>query len=174
MARTDHPTALVAYATRHGSTRAVAEEVAERLRLGGWQVDVRPAGDVADLAGVDAVVLGGALYTGRWHPAARRFLRRHRAALATVPLAVFAMGPRTLADEDVATSRRQLQRELDRCREVTPRSAEIFGGVVDPAALPFPFSRMQASDARDWEAIRTWGDELAGYLPAAQAVAGAR
>jgi hypothetical protein len=38
--------------------------------------------------------LGGALYMGRLHREARRFLRTHREALATRPLAVFAMGDR--------------------------------------------------------------------------------
>ena len=32
---------------------------------------------------------------------------------------------------------------------------------MDPAKLRFPFNRMQASDARDWEAIRSWADEIA-------------
>ena len=36
----------------------------------------------------------------------------------------------------------------------------IFGGVVDPAKLHFPFSHMDATDARDWDAIHTWADEV--------------
>lgn len=171
MIRTDRPTALVAYASRHGSTREVAEAVAERLGAGGWSVDLRPAREAHDLPDVDAVVLGAALYTGRLHRDARRFLHRHRDALRHVPLALFALGPRTLAPEEVALSRRQVQRELDHLPELTPVSLEIFGGAVDPATLPFPLSRMPASDARDWDAIRTWADELARYLPARHAIA---
>jgi menaquinone-dependent protoporphyrinogen oxidase len=34
------------------------------------------------LDGVDAVAVGGALYANKWHKAARRFVRRHRAELA--------------------------------------------------------------------------------------------
>ena len=103
---------LVAYATKAGSTREVADAVARTLREHGLEADVRPAEEVGTLAPYNAVVLGTALYAGRVHKAARRFLRSHREELAVRPLAVFAMGPKTLADDDVAASRAQLDRAL--------------------------------------------------------------
>jgi hypothetical protein len=36
---------------------------------------------------------------------------------------------------------------------VEPAPIAIFGGVVDPSKLRFPFKHMPASDARDWQAI---------------------
>jgi menaquinone-dependent protoporphyrinogen oxidase len=153
---------LVAYGTRHGSTREVAEAIAATLRERGLAVDVRPAGEVGALDGYDAVILGGALYAARWHADARRLLRRPE--LATRPVAVFALGPRTLSEDDVAGSRAQLDRILARVPAVAPVSVAIFGGVVDPAKLRFPFSRMPASDARDWDAIRAWAASVAATL----------
>jgi menaquinone-dependent protoporphyrinogen oxidase len=41
----------------------------------------------------DAVVIGGALHTGRRHKDARRFVRRHRRALAERPLRLLSSGP---------------------------------------------------------------------------------
>lgn len=155
---------LVACATKKGSTREVAEAISETLRAEALEADCRPAAEVADLRGYSAIVLGGALYTGRWHADARDFLERHRGQLATIPLAVFAMGPRTLAESDVEESRRQLDRALAKVPELDPVSIAIFGGVVDPAKLRFPFSRMPASDARDWDAIRAWARGLAAEL----------
>ena len=38
---------------------------------------------------------------------------------------------------------------------------EIFGGVVDPRELHFPFSHMPATDARDWAEIESWAREIA-------------
>ena len=152
---------LVAYATKHGSTEEVAEAVAERLREQGVDVETRPAAEADDLASYEAVVLGGALYMGRWHADARRFLKRHRRALAAKPLAVFAMGPAPATDEALAESRAQLDRPLAKVPELEPLAVAIFGGVVDPAKLSFPFNRMPASDARDWDAIRTWAEEVA-------------
>jgi menaquinone-dependent protoporphyrinogen oxidase len=154
-------TTLVAYATKRGSTREVAEAIAETLAEAGLDVDVRPAAEVNDLESYGAVVLGGALYVGRWHADARAFVTRHRAALSDRPFAVFGMGPRTPDAHEVAESRRQLEKALARTPELRPRSIAIFGGVVDPAQLRFPFSRMPASDARDWQAIAAWAFEVA-------------
>jgi menaquinone-dependent protoporphyrinogen oxidase len=151
---------VLAYATKHGSTKEVAEAIAETLATSGHEVDVRAAADVRDLEGYDGVVLGGALYMGRWHRDAIRFLERHRHALETIPLAVYAMGPQTLADADVASARAQLDKALMKVPDVSPSTVAIFGGVVDPSKLRFPLSRMPAVDARDWEAIAAWANDV--------------
>ena len=155
---------LLAYASKHGSTREVAEAIAETLREHSLAVDLRAAGEVKAVSDYAAVVLGGALYTGRWHPDARRFLNRHSRALAARPVAVFAMGPHTLEPNEVESSRHQLDEALARVPELAPFAVAIFGGVVDPTRLHFPFNRMPASDARDWHAIREWTEQLAARL----------
>ncbi|HEY6031864.1 MAG TPA: flavodoxin domain-containing protein [Gaiellaceae bacterium] len=155
---------LIAYATKHGSTREVAEAVAGTLREEGLEVEVKPAAEARALEAYDGVVLGGALYMGRLHKDAKRFLSRHRGALAALPVAVFAMGPRTLEEQEVAESRAQLDRALADVPELEPVAVTIFGGVLDPAAQHFPFNRMPAADARDWDAIRLWARELARSL----------
>src|SRR5581483_4803366 len=118
---------LIAYATKHGSTRDVAYAIAESLASHGLFVETKRAGDVGDLSSFDGVVLGSALYMGRLHPEARRFLRGHRHELGTKPLAVFAMGPRTLEQADVESSRSQLDRELRKLPELAPAATAIFG-----------------------------------------------
>ncbi|MET9793119.1 flavodoxin domain-containing protein [Streptomyces canus] len=45
------------------------------------------------MSSYDAVVIGGAPHTGRRHEDARRFVRRHRRALAERPLRLFSRGP---------------------------------------------------------------------------------
>ena len=157
---------LVAYASKHGSTRQVAEAVARRLETHGVQGEVRPAADVRSLAEYDAVVLGAALYTGRMVVDARRFLRRHHTELSERPVAVYAMGPLTMSDGDVAGATRQLEEGLARVPDLHPITSAIFGGVVDPTLLRFPFNRMKASDARDWRAVDEWSDEVAELLRA--------
>jgi menaquinone-dependent protoporphyrinogen oxidase len=159
------PRVLVAYATRKGSTREVAEAIAARLQTDGLRAVVQPADRRVDLRTFDAVVLGGALYTGRWHRDARRFLHRHRRVLATMPVAVYAMGPSTTDEHAMAGSFGQLERALGRVPDVAPVAVAIFGGVIDPDRLRFPFNRMPPSDARDWDAITAWADEVAGHVP---------
>lgn len=160
---------LVACATKKGSTREVAETIADVLRGQGSDADVVEAGAVDDPDSYDAVVLGGAIYMGRWHRDALRLLERHRKTLAGMPVFVFGMGPRTLAEDEVAGSRLALDIALAKVPEVEPLSLAIFGGVVDPAKLRFPFSRMPASDARDWHAIRDWADAIGSRLAGAPA-----
>jgi menaquinone-dependent protoporphyrinogen oxidase len=158
------PAVLIAYATKYGSTREVAEAVAERLQAQGIATHARAVGDVRGLDGYDGVVLGSAIYIGRLHADARAFLHRHRDGLAARPLAVFAMGPRTATEEDVASSRGQLDAALAKEPVLHPIATAVFGGAFDPAQHRFPLNRMPASDVRDWDAIRTWGDEVAARL----------
>ncbi len=152
---------LVAYGTKHGSTREVAEAVASTLNERGKTTEVRSAGHVDTVAPYEAVVIGGSIYMGRWHPEAQRFVKRCHAELAQRPVAVFAMGPRTMAEDDVAGSRRQLDHALASITDVEPITTAIFGGVVDPKNLHFPLNRLPATDARDWDAIREWAIEVA-------------
>jgi menaquinone-dependent protoporphyrinogen oxidase len=160
---------LLAYATKHGSTQEVAEAIAETLGTGGHEVDVRAAADVRDLDCYDGVILGGSLYIGRWHRDAIDFLERHREALATIPIAIYAMGPQTLEESAVASARAELDKALAKVPDISPATVAIFGGVVDPSKLRFPFSRLPASDARDWDAIAAWAkdvEEIFGRIPA--------
>ena len=52
---------LVAVASRHGSTREIADAIAQELRMQGVDADVRHVEDVPDLNSYDAVVLGSAI-----------------------------------------------------------------------------------------------------------------
>jgi len=155
------PSILVAYASKKGSTAEVAAFVGKRLRERGLVADVRRSAEVEDLAFYDGVVLGGSLYFGRWHDDARAFLSRFRTALADRPLAVFALGPKTASPNDLAESGEQLQRALG---DPVPTTVAVFGGVIDPAKLRFPFNRMPASDVRDWTVIAAWADEVASLV----------
>jgi menaquinone-dependent protoporphyrinogen oxidase len=158
------PRVLVVYASKKGSTQEVAQAIAIRLGTNGLRTVVQAASDPVDVRAFDAVVLGGALYMGRWHRDARHFLHGHRRVLATMPVAVYAMGPATLEEHAVASSLRQLEDALRSVPDVSPIAVTIFGGVLDPARLRFPFNRMPPSDARDWDAITAWADEIAGHI----------
>src|SRR4051794_9549902 len=62
---------LVAVASKHGATRGIAEAIADRLRERGLAAHVSDASDVQSLDDIDAVVLGSAVYAGRWRKDAR-------------------------------------------------------------------------------------------------------
>ena len=153
-------TVLVTYATKYGSTQEVAETVAAVFRENGLQAEVKPTCEVRTLDGFHAVVLGAALYMGRWHKDARGFLKRHRTELSSLPVAIFALGPLTDAEKEQQGSRTQLDHELAKVPWLAPVRIEVFGGVINPAKLHFPFNHMSAGDARDWAVIRAWAGKL--------------
>ncbi len=80
--------ALLVYATRHGSTREVADAVATELGAAFAEVDVHEARSAPSPAGYDAVVVGGPMIMG-WHKDARKYLKRHKGQLSDVPFALF-------------------------------------------------------------------------------------
>jgi len=55
------PSVLVAYASRYGSTRGVAERIAARLAEHGRRVDWRSVEEVDGVGAYDAVVFGSSL-----------------------------------------------------------------------------------------------------------------
>jgi menaquinone-dependent protoporphyrinogen oxidase len=160
---------LVAYATKYGSTGEVAGEIARVLQEGGAVVELARMKDVRSLEGYDLVVLGAPLYMTRLLREARRFLKRHRAALASRRVAVFALGP--VGDQEGAEegARGQLERALAKLPEVEPVAVALFWGVIRPERMRFPFNRMPAGDWRDWEEIRRFAASLAArvFEPAA-------
>ncbi|MGQ9475428.1 MAG: flavodoxin domain-containing protein [Actinomycetota bacterium] len=67
---------LVAYGTKHGAPAELAERIGAALREAGLLVDVHKAGEVKDVPGYGAVVLGSGVYYGRWVRSAARFLKK--------------------------------------------------------------------------------------------------
>ena len=79
---------LIVCATRHESTIAIADAVAEELRGAGCQAEVRRAADAGPPEGFDAAVVGGPMIFG-WHKDAMRWIKAQREALASLPVAYF-------------------------------------------------------------------------------------
>lgn len=163
---------LVTYASKYGATKQIAEAVAGDLRDRGRVVDLLPCRQVGDASGYDAVVVGAALYLGAPIHEAEAFLERHRQALASQPVAVFASGPIGPVDD---TARQQLRHALKRHDWLTPTATAVFGGRFDPALLrgkdrlltglpASPLHGLGPRDERDWTAIRAWTDDLASAL----------
>lgn len=159
---------LVAFVTRHGSTREVADAIAASLRADAADVDVRAAWSVrASVAARDLIVLGAPIYSGRWPLSAHRFLRRHREDLQRVPVAVFALGPRERTDEAWNRSRSQLDRALAKHPWLNPAATALFGGADELGRSMSP-----RRDLRDWEAIRAWAVQISQHAHGADRNAG--
>ena len=157
---------LVAYGTTNGSTGQIAEAIAEVLRKDGLTAVTLPARSVASVSSYDAVVVGGALYAGRWHKDARRFVRRHGRALAEHPLWLFSSGPldASAAERDIPPVP-GVQRTMTR---LGAREHATFGGCLEEDARG-GVARMilrsgKGGDFRDFTAIQEWAARVAAEL----------
>jgi menaquinone-dependent protoporphyrinogen oxidase len=158
--------ALVTYGSKLGGTAELARMVGSALARHGISVDVRSAATAPLPGGYGAVVVGGALYNGRWHRDARVYVRRHRDELRRVPVWLFSSGPlgdTGLDAEEVAPTNQV--RALG--RQIGARGHETFGGRLDPDApglLARAMARSQAGDWHDRDQVERWADEIAAAL----------
>jgi menaquinone-dependent protoporphyrinogen oxidase len=156
---------LVAYATRYGSTREIAEAIGTALREEGASVEVLRTDEVADIASYSMVVVGSPVYAGKWLSDAVELVTGHREELGQIPLALFAVG--ILIADDTPENREKVRAALDPVVElVTPVSIGLFAGRLDPKELSFPLRMIlkvmgtPEGDHRDWDAIRAWAKGL--------------
>jgi menaquinone-dependent protoporphyrinogen oxidase len=171
---------LVAYATKYGATAGIAEQIGQVLRQADLSVDVVPAHGVSDLSAYPAVVLGSAVYFGRWQKAAAQFLNQYETALSNKSVWLFSSGPTGEGDPVTLTKGwvfpEGLQSLADR---IQPRDVVVFSGALDVGQLNFIerwiIQRVQApmGDFRDWAAIAAWAKQIAEALQAADLAAGA-
>lgn len=171
---------LVAYASRHGATKGIAERIADRLRADGLVAEARPVADVRDASQYDAFVVGGAAYMFHWLKDATSFVQRNRGILAANPTWLFSSGPIGLEAVD-KEGRDVLEvsvpREFAELRDaIRPRGTKVFFGAMDADAKPIGLAErltalmpaakaaMPKGDFRDWPAIDAWADGIAHDL----------
>lgn len=169
---------LVAYSSKYGATKGIAERIGERLRTRGLDVVVARCRDVHDASGYDAYVVGSAAYMFNWRKDARKFVKRNATLLAGHPTWLFSSGPvgTDTVDKDgndvLAGAAPKQFGEFEEL--VHPRGKQVFFGAFDPekvrgvdrmvAWMPAIHDVLPAGDFRDWNAIDAWADSVADSL----------
>lgn len=159
---------LVAYATKMGATKAIAETIGDELACDGFEAHVHDAASVKDLKGYDAAVIGSAIYTNRWRPEAVRLLSLADRG-SPIPVWLFQSGP---LGDDAATMQVAIPKKVAQIAESLGAPIPVtFGGRMEQAtAKGFIAKKMakgpNAGDFRDFARIRHWADGIADQLNA--------
>ncbi|MGW3802202.1 flavodoxin domain-containing protein [Streptomyces clavifer] len=159
---------LVAYASKYGSTAELAHFIVETLRDEGLHAECLPASKVTEVNEYDAVLIGSALYMGRWRREAVRMARRHRKALRRRAVWAFSSGPL-----DFSASGRDIppvpsaRRAMDRVRA---RDHITFGGRLETGArgrvARMALDEGRGGDFRDFDAVAAWARSVAAEIEA--------
>ncbi|HEX6139116.1 MAG TPA: flavodoxin domain-containing protein [Candidatus Limnocylindria bacterium] len=161
---------LVACATKHGGTAEIAQAIGATARAYGLEADVVAAREVRSLDGYDAVVLGSAVYMGRWQGDAVALLKRREKELAARPTWLFSSGPTggspeadaavdaVQADPGAMAPPREVARRVARIRA---RGHATFAGRVGPEMNGFLERWMPRGDWRDFDVVRAWAGRVA-------------
>ena len=162
---------LVAYATKNGATAGIAQAIGEELGRMGLQADVRLAKEAPDVRGYDAVILGSAVYIGRWRKEALRFASRNAAELRKKPLWLFESGPTDATADTGKAVHAKAAAQL--ASEIGARQHVIFGGCLRPEDVGgFTRKMIEKSgdsqktfgDWRNFERIREWARSVGAEL----------
>lgn len=167
----------VVVASRHGSTVGIAETIRAQLADAGLRAQLFVADQFSSFEGADAVVLGSAVYAGRWLKAAQELLDQRRTELSKLPVWLFSSGP--VGDDPMAGA--ELPPSVVRlAAEIGARDNHMFAGKLDHDVLGFgerslvKAIRAPQGDFRDWDEIKSWADGIADALtgPAVAEAAG--
>jgi len=167
---------LVTAASRHGSTMEVAEVIGQALNQAGFAATVKRVRDLDGVAGYGAVVLGSAVYMGRWLPEATDFVRRHRIELGARPVWLFSSGPTGGPESRPEGEPAGIANLVATVHALGHRT---FGGRLERGRLGFgerlviSALRAREGDFRDQEAMKAWADEIARELAPIAALASA-
>jgi menaquinone-dependent protoporphyrinogen oxidase len=166
------PRVLVVVASKYGGTRGIAEVLTAALpatdaaREAGLTAVLYDAAHAPAPGRADAVLVGSAVYAGRWREEARDYVTAHAAQLRTRPVWLFSSGPIGYPPYPP-----EEPHDVHPLRElVGARGHRVFAGRLDAELLSVgeramvTAMRAPLGDFRDMDAVRAWATELAGEL----------
>lgn len=166
---------LVTYASKYGATQEIASRIGDVLCQAGLDADVVPVTDVRDVAPYEAVILGSAVYIGKWMKSACEFMKKHEVSLVQRPVWLFSSGPTGEGDAVALLDGWRLPADqkptIDR---ILPRDIVVFHGNISLKRVNFIEKKaVQAlkkpfGDFRNWDAITSWATSIAQVLKEAE------
>jgi menaquinone-dependent protoporphyrinogen oxidase len=158
---------LVTAASKHGSTHEIGEAIATQIQSLGIPAEYCDLSAPMRKIEASAVVLGSAIYMGKWLDDACDFVDKHRAQLTALPLWLFSSGP--LGVEHPLPS--DPPEDIDElCRDLHARDHRIFGGKLNPNDLGLGEKVLTKlidapeGDYREWPEIHAWAHGIGESL----------
>ncbi|MDO5710187.1 MAG: flavodoxin domain-containing protein [Micrococcales bacterium] len=157
---------LVVIASQHGATAEIGDAIVDELRTAGHESRRVDPADVRDLEGIDAIVLGSAVYMTQWMESARNFVQRFRETLREIPLWTFSCGLAGVPKGNVQDPRRVGPVLLS----INPIDHEVFKGRLDLGVLSLRertvarLGNAPEGDYREFDKVREWAKEIGREL----------
>jgi menaquinone-dependent protoporphyrinogen oxidase len=157
---------LVTTASKHGATAEIGARIGSVLHERGHDVEVLCPSDVRDVEPYDVVVLGSAVYAGRWQEDAKVLAEREASALRHRPVWLFSSGP--VGDRPKPE---EVPAEIKKVVAATGAyEHHVFAGRIQKEALSLPERavvkalRVSEGDDRDWNEIERWATTIADSI----------
>ncbi len=154
-------------AGKHGSTEQIGAAIAARLERHGHDAESCSADTVNQLEAGRAVVLGSALYMGRWRRPAVRLAALLGDDDRSAPFWLFSVGP---TGDPPAPPTPPLEELVPAAAAGHAAGYRTFSGRLERSSLSrleriaVGAQKAEEGDFRDWSAIEDWADEIAAAL----------
>ncbi|BDU05979.1 hypothetical protein FMUBM48_22420 [Nocardia cyriacigeorgica] len=164
------PQIAILYATDQGSTRDIAEFIADDLTGRGARVALHDIEHAPDLSRFEAVVIGSAIHDMDLLPAASAYIRAHSDELSAARVWLFSVGLGPALRGPVGRRLgRIVPKKIAELRDmISPVEYQAFAGRYERAGVGWKARTIyrlmggaRYGDLRDWVAIRTWSDHVA-------------
>jgi len=166
---------LVTYASKYGSTGGVAEAIGKELCAKGVNADVVLIKNAGNVSSYQGVVIGSAIYMGKWMSDATDFVNENQSILREIPVAYFlvCMTLSQPTEEKRAQVLSYTDPILKAAPQIKPVGIGTFAGALNYSNLSWLNKKILKSkgtpegDFRDWNAIRAWAREplYARFVP---------
>jgi menaquinone-dependent protoporphyrinogen oxidase len=139
--------------------------IAEAFVKHGILADIGDANEVDAFEDYDGVIVGGALYNGRWHADATWFVERNLEELRAERVWFFSSGPLDTSARSGSLAPVAQVQELARRADI--RGHMTFGGLLEPRSTGFMSLLLawgKPGDYRDPQQVEEWVERIVGRL----------
>ncbi|HPE58074.1 MAG TPA: flavodoxin domain-containing protein [Bacteroidales bacterium] len=162
-----HCRIAVIYASKYGSTKEIAEIIAGELNLKDYQVTLYAAHPGINLNNFDVVILGSALYMGKWRSDAVMLLKENMDILSKKAVWLFVSGPTGDGDAEMLSEGKIVPDNIKPIiNRISPKGLAVFHGNLDMKELNIverilvKMVKAPLGDFRKKESIQHWTIEI--------------